>query len=201
MHLASAPAFPAAAPCSGLTPDANYETLSIPSFSLTNQDGETVDESIFDGQITIADFIFTNCPFICPPMTANMRYAQEQLAGANVRFASFSVDPTHDTPERLREFAGTHEADLETWAFLTGDFDAVSAIISEGLRLAPPTVNENVAIPLADGQTMANIAHPPHFVLIGPDREVITMVDGVNRMLVDGMIERAKVAAAELSMR
>ncbi|RMD60715.1 MAG: SCO family protein, partial [Planctomycetota bacterium] len=70
----------AAAPSTGrsatpgpLDPDPGLEGLRIPDFQLVDQDGNEVDAAaLLDGKVTIVDFIFTNCPFICPPMTRNM---------------------------------------------------------------------------------------------------------------------------------
>jgi protein SCO1/2 len=197
----SNPANMATAPSSALAPDPNFDMLSIPEFSLTDQDGETVTNDILDGHLTIVDFIFTNCPFICPPMTANMAYAQQRLEGTGVRFLSMSVDPERDTPERLRAFAGTYNADLSTWTFVTGDREQVANIIEKGLLLAPVLDNPATPINLPGGDTMANISHPGHFVLVSPDRRVIAMTNGTDRFQVETLIARARAAAAELAQR
>jgi len=202
--MRSAPSNPAniaTTQSSALTPDPNFDLLSIPDFSLTNQDGETVTTDILDGHLTIVDFIFTNCPFICPPMTANMAYAQQRLEGTGVRFLSMSVDPERDTPERLREFAGTYGADLSTWTFATGDRAQVANIIEKGLLLASVQDNPATPITLPGGDTMANITHPGHFVLVGPDRRVIAMTNGTDRFQVETLVARARAAAAELAQR
>ena len=39
--------------------------------------------------------------------------------------ALFSVDPETDTPERLREYGKTFNADEKKWLFLTGDFEII----------------------------------------------------------------------------
>ena len=40
--------------------------------------------------------------------------------GKDVHLLSISVDPTNDTPEKLKEFAKSFDA-MEGWYFLTGD--------------------------------------------------------------------------------
>lgn len=83
----------------------NYE---IDNFSYQNQDGKTVSLKDLKGEIWIANFIFTSCDTVCPPMTAHMTELQKQVKeeGLDVRFVSFSVDPEVDSPDKLKEFAG-----------------------------------------------------------------------------------------------
>ncbi len=42
------------------------------------------------------------------------------MKGIEVEFVSFSVDPEEDTPEKLKEYGATFNADFENWHFLTG---------------------------------------------------------------------------------
>lgn len=147
------------------------EGFAVPAFSLLDQTGATVDETIFDGKVTIVDFIFTNCPFICPGMTARMSELSARLEGTGVQFVSFSVDPEHDTPEQLAAYGADVGADPERWRFLTGDIGQVATILRETL-LFELEVSSSQKIKLDDGSEMLNIVHPPHLVLIGPDRSV-----------------------------
>ena len=48
----------------------NMHTIAPSTF--TNQDGETVTEKTFEGEIYLDDFFFGTCPGICPTMTRNM---------------------------------------------------------------------------------------------------------------------------------
>ncbi|MDA1475377.1 SCO family protein [Bacillus changyiensis] len=97
----------------------NYD---VESFSFQNQDKKTVSLESLKGKVWIADFIFTNCTTICPPMTAHMTELQKQLKKENldVRIISFSVDPENDTPKKLKEFANNYPLSFENWDFLTG---------------------------------------------------------------------------------
>ena len=52
---------------------------SISNFSLTNQNGELINQEFYQNKIYIADFFFTTCPDICPKMTENMGYLQNEL--------------------------------------------------------------------------------------------------------------------------
>ncbi|MEL6797892.1 MAG: SCO family protein, partial [Planctomycetota bacterium] len=66
--------------------------LSISDFDLIDQDGMPVDATILDNTYTVAAFIFTNCPGLCPIMTTTMADAQNRLSDTPVRFLSLSLD-------------------------------------------------------------------------------------------------------------
>ena len=103
-------------------PEALTETVavSVPDFSLTNQQGEPLGLSDMAGKIWVADFIFTNCPTICPAMTQEMARLQSEFVADPVYFVSFSVDPERDTPRVLSRYASAYGADDRRWHFLTG---------------------------------------------------------------------------------
>lgn len=101
--------------------EAQYD-WPMADFSYTNQDNEKIGLSDLKGKVWLANFVFTNCDTVCPPMTANMAKVQQQMAeeDINAEIVSFSVDPKRDTPETLKEFAGKFQADFSNWNFLTG---------------------------------------------------------------------------------
>ena len=78
-------------------PVSKSAAVSVPDFSLTTQQGEPLTLSDMKGKIWVADFIFTNCPTICPAMTQEMARLQSEFVAAPVYFVSFSVDPERDT--------------------------------------------------------------------------------------------------------
>ena len=100
--------------------------IPIPEFSFVNQNNEIITNETHKDKIYIADFIFTTCPSICPPMTFNMEYLQEKLSRYdNILYLSHTINPEYDTPEILKEYAKKYEsdlgADLSTWNFVTGN--------------------------------------------------------------------------------
>lgn len=97
---------------------------SAPDFTLTSQDGARVSLRDFRGKVVAVTFIYTHCPDFCSMLTASMVRVQDQLGaafGPRIAFVSITVDPQRDTPEVLRQYAQAFEADLNGWAFLTGD--------------------------------------------------------------------------------
>lgn len=101
----------------------NAVTWPINDFTATSQENETIGLKDLQGKVWISDFIFTSCADVCPPMTANMAKLQKKVKDeglTNVEFVSFSVDPTVDTPEALKNYATQFGADLKNWTLLTG---------------------------------------------------------------------------------
>src|SRR5262249_18613933 len=76
-----------------------------------------------------------------------------------VQLVALSVDPEHDTPAVLRDYAQQHGAGPNWW-FLTGSRDAILALLRDGFRVA-----------FADGgPPNAPITHSDRFVLV--DRQL-----------------------------
>ncbi|MCP3029326.1 SCO family protein [Halobacillus sp. A5] len=94
----------------------------IDNISGTTQSGEDFSVDDMEGDVWLANFIFTSCNTVCPPMTRNMTKVQDQLEeeGIDAEIVSFSVDPEVDTPEMLEEFAQAQDADFSNWSFITG---------------------------------------------------------------------------------
>ncbi|RZV38788.1 MAG: SCO family protein [Chromatiales bacterium] len=84
------------------------EPEPVPQFSLLNQDGDKVDQSVFEGQWDLVFFGFTHCPDICPTTLQVLATAKQTLAGMGQqplpRIVLVSVDPERDTPEILGQY-------------------------------------------------------------------------------------------------
>jgi cytochrome oxidase Cu insertion factor (SCO1/SenC/PrrC family) len=65
-----------------------------------------------------------------------MQALQAELAGTDARLVSITVDPAHDSPEVLRAYADSYDADPARWLFLTGSEEAVDALVRGGFKMA-----------------------------------------------------------------
>ena len=138
---------------------------SVPEFGLTRQDGRTFTLDELNDKAWVANFVFTRCGGPCPAMTLRMSKLQDEWIGGgveqahrrDVRFVTFTVDPTHDTAQVLREYAATARADPAWWSFVTGDRDRLWHLIKDGFNLP---VFENATDPAMP------IAHSQKFVLV-----------------------------------
>jgi protein SCO1/2 len=108
----------------------------VPDFALTERSGRQITLADLRGKAWIVNFFYTECPDTCPLQSAHMARLQDELAGEpDVRLVSISVDPEHDTPQVLAEYAARYGADPERWLFLTGPREAIYRLALDGFRL------------------------------------------------------------------
>jgi protein SCO1 len=133
----------------------------IPPFTFTDQSGKPFGAGDMRGEISVAAFMFTRCPTICPRITATMQELQAKAAkdAIPIHWISFSVDPENDTPAVLEAYAKARDIDLGSWSFVTGDSTEVRRVAEEGFKIA------------AEGKADVNsdhygISHGSHLVLV-----------------------------------
>jgi len=121
--------FPALVPAHEAGGDKRLPVIGpAPPFTLTSQDDMPVALADLRGKVVALTFIYTGCPDICPLLTQKMVEVQDELGtdfGTKIAFVSVSLDPEHDTPEVLKDYAQFWGAKPEGWSFLTGSLAAV----------------------------------------------------------------------------
>ncbi len=150
----------------------------VPSFQLIDQNGAPFGSQQLLGKIWIADFVYSTCPGPCPMISSRMGELQKPLRDSDVKLVSFSVDPQHDTPEVLRDYAAKLNAEPGRWHFLTGDKGTIYRLSRDGFKLA------------AGAGEAAGPIHSTRMVLV--DRSGVirgyydaTDADAVTRLLAD----------------
>ncbi len=109
---------------------------TVPAFSFTDQNQKTITNETFKDKVYIVEFFFTTCPSICPIMTENMIKIQNDFLGnPKVGIASFSIDPAHDTPQVLKEYAENKGITKPQWHLLTGEKEKIFKLANEGFNL------------------------------------------------------------------
>jgi protein SCO1/2 len=121
---------------------------TVPTFQLTNQNGQPFGSAQLGGKIWIADFIYTTCPGPCPMISSRMSDLQKPLEKTDVHLVSFTVDPAKDTPEVLRGYAEKLQAQPGRWDFLTGPQSAIYDISRNGFKLAVSDGSEEAGLPV-----------------------------------------------------
>jgi protein SCO1/2 len=127
---------PAAATSGMVTPEPNRSVGVgdlVPDFALTDQTGTTVRLSEFRGQPVAVTFIYTRCPIAtaCPMTTAKFSKLAAMVAEEKFgQLLTLTLDPQHDTPKVLAEYASKAGADPRRWKFLTGNPKAVAEVAS-----------------------------------------------------------------------
>jgi protein SCO1 len=109
--------------------------------TLVDQDGLRVRlyEDLMAGHVVVVNAFYTGCRAACPQVMGTLADLRAQLAidGLAARFISITVDPEHDTPDRLALYARAMHADAD-WRMLSGDPATVRAALHKfGLDTNP----------------------------------------------------------------
>jgi protein SCO1/2 len=125
--------------------------LRIPDVPVLDQDGQArrFYTDLVKGRVVIANFVFTTCTTICPPMGANFARLQKLLgdrAGRDVFLISVSVDPTTDTPERLKAWSQKFGAG-PGWTLVTGGREEITRLL-KALGVYTPNITEHTPLAL-----------------------------------------------------
>ncbi|RMH83279.1 SCO family protein [Pseudomonas sp. AOB-7] len=153
------------------------QSRSLPTLTLTDQDGAEVAVDQLKEQWSLLFFGYTFCPDICPATLAQLRQLQGQLpeeTRARLRLVLVSVDPKRDTPEQLKKYLAYFDAGF---VGLTGEEATLQKFANA------------VSIPYIPADTSKDnytVDHSGNLVIIGPD--------GTQRGFVRAPINNAKLA-------
>lgn len=149
---------------------------TIPSFSLINQNGETITETRVKGKVYVVDYFFTTCQSICPIMSKQLdRVYKEQK---DVLILSHTVDPETDKPEALKEYASKFNADSKRWIFLTGGKPELYDLARTGYLLDAQEGNGGAE----------DFIHTQNFALIDKKGRIRGYYDGTDSSSVNELI-------------
>ncbi len=100
-----------------------------PDFRLANQFGQTVSLDDFEDRVVVLTFLYTNCPDVCPIVTAQLRDAQDSLGpdAEEVAFVAVSTDPERDSVSAAHEYLEKWGL-VDRWQYLVGDRDRLEAV-------------------------------------------------------------------------
>lgn len=129
----------------------------VPSFSFTNQNGQTITNEDYIGKVYVIEFFFTSCPTICPKMNRNLVEIQNSFKDfQNFGVASFTINPEVDTPAVLKQYADSYQINNPSWHLLTGNKEAIYQLANAGFYIY---VAENT-------QVLGGFEHSGNFALI-----------------------------------
>jgi protein SCO1 len=149
--------------------DAGQDADYFPNVTFTTHDGASVRfyDDLIKGKIVAINLIYTTCEYACPLETAKLAQVQRLLGarmGRDIFFYSITIDPEHDTPAVLKEYANKYRAG-PGWLFLTGtrvDIERVSKTLGLFSERDRSTADGHVPYLLvgnqATGQWMRNSA-------------------------------------------
>jgi len=189
--------------------DSRWGADFFPNVTFTTHQGKSVRfyDDLIKGKIVAVDLIYTTCKYACPLETARLAQVQRLLGdrmGRDVFFYSITIDPDHDTPAVLAEYAEKYRAG-PGWLFLTGakaDIELVGRKL--GIYAGPDPTNADGHGPYllvgnqATGQWMRNSATDnPKFIA----RTIGEWMDGWHTLANDALKSSAACAGADVQQR
>ncbi|MDQ0156693.1 SCO family protein [Robertmurraya andreesenii] len=119
------------------------QTSVIPeNIELVTMNNEQYKFSESEKKMKVVEFMYTNCPDICPTTTLKMNMLKKDLQDAGVfgdkiQFLTITIDPYRDTPEELIKYMKNFEVEDDgNWIFLTGDQKNIKRDIKQIEELA-----------------------------------------------------------------
>jgi len=159
---------------------------TIPDWTYTNQDGNSVTNRDLEDYVYIADFFFTSCPSICPKVMKQMTILQEEFASDDrVKLVSFTLDPVRDTPEKLSAYAHNIGADTDKWWFLVGEKEATYEL-----------ANEYFVVAYEDATVPGGFDHSGKLLLVDKDGHVRSFAEGTDPSDTPKLIADTKILLA-----
>lgn len=132
----------------------------LPAFSMASAWGGkngTVSKDGLAGRVWVAGFIFVHCGGPCPLVSQAMARLQDRLPREAV-LVTFTVDPDRDSPEVLKRYAQSWEADPSRWWFARGEKKELYQLMYEGFKL--PLIEDREA------PTGFRVTHSTRLVLV-----------------------------------
>lgn len=153
---------------------------TIEDFSFINQNGKTITQDDYKDKIYVADFFFTTCPTICPKMTDNMIWLQNQIKdNDNVKLLSFSVTPDIDSVSVLKEYALEKGVIDSKWNLLTGDKKDIYYLARKSY----------LVVKTGKPEELYDMVHTENFVLVDRKKRIRGFYDGTNLEEVKKLLE------------
>ena len=118
----------------------------FPNVTLTTHEGTEVQfyQDLVKGKVVLINFMYATCTNSCPTYTANLVRVQQLFGdrvGRDVFMYSISLDPEHDTPQVLSQYAKNYGVQ-PGWTFLTGSTANITTLRRRlGLRDPDPVVD------------------------------------------------------------
>ena len=158
----------------GIGTEGIYHQIS--PFNLVDQHGLEVSENDIENKVIVVDFFFVSCGSICPIMTKNLKRVHDfYKKNHNVLILSHTVWPEMDSVSVLNNYANEHDANYETWRFLTGEKKELYRLARKDYMVVP-AIND----PNYQHGSEADFIHTENVVLIDKKKRIRGYYDGTD---------------------
>lgn len=107
-----------------------YYTIDYKNF--TNQLGEDFTPQHIKNKVFIANFFFTSCPSICPPMRNQLiDIAKTFKNDDDFLIISHTIDPLNDTISILKNYSEATEIPSDSWQFLRANEENTKTLANQ----------------------------------------------------------------------
>lgn len=127
-----------------------YPDKPVVDFELVDESGAPFSSEQLKGRVWVASFFFADCPGFCLNLNQQIEKLVKELSDTDVRFVSFTVDPAHDTPAVLAEYAKKFNADPARWTFLTGEQATIERVALDSFLVSAAPATHTGRIMLVD---------------------------------------------------
>jgi protein SCO1/2 len=143
------------------------ETLTDTTYTLVNHDSATVSfPDDFVGTPVLLGAIYTECPNVCPKITANMKRIRSEIGDSSaVQLVSVTFDPHRDTPAQLAAYRSKYNIGDASWQFLTGDTTTIGRLMNR-LGVRHTIKGTDREFPTPDTDTSYTYTHSNQITLI-----------------------------------
>jgi len=120
-------------------PDPPPVLFQLPDFLLVDASGEPFGSGDLEESVWVTHFLSTRGGTSSAESMSSMAKLQARYDEAGVegiRLAGISVDPAHDTPERLSDYGSGYGVDPRRWTLVTGDPGRVRELVENGFGAA-----------------------------------------------------------------
>jgi protein SCO1/2 len=163
----------------------------VPEFTATNANGVSISTKEMNGNVSVVEFFFAQCPSICPIMNQQMERVFTNLArNNNFRIFSYSIDPDRDSLSALSQYALKHNADLSKWYFLRASQQDVFNFGRNGLK-----------IPVDVEDSEAGFLHSERFVLVDWNRNIRGYYMGTDSLEVNKLMHDIVLLMSEKEIK
>ncbi|WP_345004459.1 SCO family protein [Snuella lapsa] len=160
----------------------------IADFSLTDQNGKTVNQETYKDKIYVADFFFTTCQTICPIMTNHMVEIQKKILNDDeVMLLSHTVTPEIDNVTQLKKYATQKGIDDTKWHLVTGDKKQIYELARKSYLAVKDQGNGDAY----------DMIHTENFMLIDKKRQIRGFYDGTNPEDIDRLLNDISILKKE----